>query len=61
MTSTKTCNLMNGYYEILKGCTIDEIERMREIVEAEQPESIRPVMVYCCNETIRRKQARIWK
>lgn len=60
MTNTKTCNLMNGYYKILKGCTIREIEAMVRIYEDEMPSGWQTA-VYCCNETIRRKVSGAWK
>lgn len=59
MTNTKTCNLMNSYYNILKGCTIREIEAMRRVYQDEQPKGWQTA-VYCCGETIRRKVAGEW-
>jgi hypothetical protein len=60
MTNTQTCKTMNGYYEILKGCTVREIEAMRRIYQDEQTRDWQTA-VYCCGEAIRRKNAGIWK
>jgi hypothetical protein len=61
MTDTSTCRQMNGLYEVLKGCTVSEIIEMQQIIEAEHTGKARQTMVYCCKETIRRKNAGIWK
>lgn len=60
MTTTRIANLINGFYEILKGCTIREIEAMIRVYEDEQTASWH-IAVHCCNEAIRRKVAGVWE
>jgi hypothetical protein len=60
MTNTQTCKLMNGYYSILKGCTVREIEAMARIYQDEQPKGWQTA-VHCCHETIGRKLRGEWK
>jgi len=60
MTSTHTCQTMNGLYQIMKGMTVDELRAAREIIEVEQTGEGRRLLVHCCNETIRRKLSGAW-
>jgi hypothetical protein len=60
MTNTKTCNLMNGLYEIYKSCSVSELREMLAIVVAELVGENKRLAAYCIKETIRRKRKGIW-
>lgn len=59
MTKTSTCRFMNEIYEMLKTLTVEQIKHM-EIELASNSNPNTPVALYCCRETIRRKNDGVW-
>lgn len=59
MTSTSQANLMNKTYEILKPMTIEELKKAKSY-SYEFTGYYLGIYMHCIDETIRRKQLKIW-
>jgi hypothetical protein len=59
MTNTATCHFMNEIYEILRTLTVEQIKKMQVELAGNVNPNTRTAL-YCCKETIRRKNAGVW-